>query len=125
MDFRITPPPSPCSPATPLCLEMPLRSGCKAQIVGLKGRGDLNGTAVTLLALDADSGRWGVQSYLSGERVKVRVENLQLLKEEQVDGGAGAWPAWGGANVLSAPFPVFAADAEELQTDGSFFLEEK
>ena len=62
----------------PLCMLRPgLLSGDAVRIHGLKGRSDLNGQRGTLLKWVVASGRWAVVVHETGERVRVKEDNLK------------------------------------------------
>ena len=56
--------------------EEELRTGKHVQLMGLKGRADLNHRTGKVLPQDGEAGRWGVRMDGSGECVRVRPQNI-------------------------------------------------
>eukprot|EP00930_Biecheleria_cincta_P098651 TRINITY_DN90306_c0_g1_i1.p1 TRINITY_DN90306_c0_g1~~TRINITY_DN90306_c0_g1_i1.p1 ORF type:complete len:414 (+),score=70.52 TRINITY_DN90306_c0_g1_i1:80-1321(+) len=60
-------------------ISLEIKAGCKAEVTGLKSRGDLNGKAATVLVYHEDAGRWEVEVLgddSQKELIRVKPENL-------------------------------------------------
>eukprot|EP00930_Biecheleria_cincta_P080917 TRINITY_DN69418_c0_g1_i1.p3 TRINITY_DN69418_c0_g1~~TRINITY_DN69418_c0_g1_i1.p3 ORF type:complete len:119 (-),score=22.06 TRINITY_DN69418_c0_g1_i1:7-363(-) len=79
--------PSACSPEARFSANHDgLSRGQVVQLLGLKGRAELNGACGRLLRFDANAGRWHLQLVAGLETIKVRPENVAEATEQDMSG---------------------------------------
>jgi hypothetical protein len=70
--------------------------GMLVEIFGIKSKPELNGSKARVLDQDSSSGRWTVQVVSSGEKCRLKAENLRVLVEDPAVGKVSGRTAHGG-----------------------------